>query len=128
MSRIVKTADIIIIAVALVLSFVTLFVADAMGNNGEKRVCVISVDGKEYARYDLDKIHEDELLIVENHFGINHIKITSDGVKVIYSDCPNKVEMIDKYINKPGEVLVCMPHRLVIEIMGSDENVDALSY
>ncbi len=128
MSRIVKPADIIIITVALMFSFVTLFVADALGNVGENRICVISVEGKEYARYDLDKIHEDKVLIIENHFGINHIKITSDGVKVTYSDCPNKVEMIDRYINKPGEVLVCMPHRLVIEIIGSDENIDAVSY
>lgn len=128
MSRIVKTADIIIIISALILSFLTLFIADALGNDGENRICVISVDGKEYASYDLDKIYKDESLIIENKFGTNHIKITPDGVMVTYSDCPNKVEMIDRYINKPGEILVCMPHRLVIEIIGSDENVDALSF
>ena len=44
------------------------------------------------------------------------------------ADCPDKVCMNPSHIEKPGQSLVCLPHKVMIEIKGMAEDDVILSY
>ena len=61
-------------------------------------------------------------------FGVNIIKIKDNKIGIIEADCPDKVCMNPEYIEKAGESLVCLPHKVMIEIKGRAEDDIILSY
>lgn len=124
----IKVFDVIIVVFSLLVGVgVSLASPFVSGAHGE-RVCIIKVDGREVRRIELDAVSEEEIIRIDNHYGENHISVSPEGVKVIYSDCARKVEMKDSPINKPGQSLVCLPHRLIIEISGDILTPDAVTY
>ena len=124
----IKIFDIVIIISSLLFG-IGLFVMSLcnFNSNGE-RFCVIKISGDEVRRIDLNNVHEDEIIKIKNDYGENHIRISRDGVSVIYTDCPGKVEVKETPINKIGQSLVCLPHRLTIEIIGDGSSPDAVAY
>ncbi|MBC7082580.1 MAG: NusG domain II-containing protein [Firmicutes bacterium] len=50
------------------------------------------------------------------------VEITEDGrARVRASDCPDKVCVKTGWIEHPGEVIVCLPNRVVVKIQGGPE-------
>lgn len=104
----------------------SLVVAFLNYDNGNEKA-VIYVNGTRYASYVLKDIKDKEIVKIDN-VGKNVIEITKDGVKVIESDCKDKTEIKDYYINKGYQSLVCLPNRLVIKIEGGGEDIDEITY
>ncbi|MBE7047211.1 MAG: NusG domain II-containing protein [Ruminococcaceae bacterium] len=125
--KMIKLYDIVIIIIALICG-ASLMILPMVLDNDSNGVCVIKVNGEEIRRIDLSSVLEDETIVIDNEYGENHILVTKNGVSVIYSDCLQKVEMTDEPIYKPGQSLVCLPHRLVIEIIGEGDIPDAVTY
>lgn len=67
---------------------------------------------------------------VKTEFGYNLIEIGDGKVRVIEADCPDKLDVKQGYIERPGEVIVCLPNKLVIEIKGEnkDNDIDYISH
>ena len=88
---------------------------------------IIETNGKVYASYSLnspeDKPQDIEINTV---YGKNILRIDREGADMIYSDCPNQIDVKHKKITKPGEIIVCAPHRLTVYISGESET-DAVS-
>jgi hypothetical protein len=38
------------------------------------------------------------------------------------ADCPDKLCVQEKAVSKNGETIVCLPHRVVVEITSEEEN------
>lgn len=88
----------------------------------------ISIDGILYKTIKLNS-NTNEVIPVENKYGRNIIYIHDGKVKMTEADCPDKVCLKSGYIEKPGQTIVCLPHRLVIEIKGENKaETDDLSY
>jgi len=68
-------------------------------------------------------------IIIENHYGCNIIEIGTDTVSVTWSDCASQECVHTGKISKPGEVIVCLPHRLLVSIEGlsQSEVIDAIT-
>lgn len=49
------------------------------------------------------------------------IEIKDNKIRVLTSDCPDKICMHKGYISNTGESIVCMPNKLIIEIKESHE-------
>ena len=48
-------------------------------------------------------------------------------VRVSHSDCPARVCVKHGWIERTGERIVCVPNRLIVEVVGSDDPpVDAI--
>lgn len=62
-------------------------------------------------------------------YGVNILQIKDGYASVIDADCPDKLCVKQSRISKNGESLICLPHKLVIQITGSDERnaVDAVT-
>ena len=59
----------------------------------------------------------------------NLVIMTNQGVYIKEANCQDKLCVNWGYIKRPGETLVCLPHRLVVSIIGQGEEpaVDDIS-
>lgn len=57
-----------------------------------------------------------EDIIVETAYGFNHLVVENEGIYIEDADCKDKICLQEGIIKKAGEILVCLPHRLLVEI------------
>lgn len=125
-----KPLDIIIIILVVITSMVTLgiFQMTTKGNYDEKYI-EISVDGEIIETIVLDENTGAEPFTIKTELGTNVIEIANDSAAIIQADCPDELCVKDGSISEPGEIVVCLPHKVVIEIKGkSSSEVDDISY
>jgi hypothetical protein len=87
---------------------------------GEGTVALISVDGEELERVDLSKVRKEYDLEISTEYGNNTVHIEPGAISVTAADCPDHVCMRQGKLTGSGIPIICMPHRLVIEILGGD--------
>ena len=46
----------------------------------------------------------------------NRIRVEKESIAVTDADCPDKICVHTGTISKPGEIIACLPHKLIIEI------------
>ena len=86
----------------------------------------IYVDSKEYATYVFSDEYE-KIVTITTEEGYNQIKLQSGSVQMIDSDCPGHDCMRMGKISHAGDVLTCLPHKVMIVLEGGD-SFDAVSY
>ena len=119
--------DKIIFIVTLFLSVFVIFLGSNILRVGEPKFVIIEVNGEIYGKYDLGGEKTSNTLEIKTKYGYNKVVIEKNSVFVLESDCPEKQEILQGKIEKAGEMLVCLPNRLVIRIEGESE-VDGLAY
>lgn len=79
----------------------------------------VSVDGSLYGAYSL---WEDQEIPIEiNGVTKNVLSIREGMADMVTADCPDQLCVHQKAISKSGETIVCLPHRVVVEVIGSEE-------
>lgn len=87
---------------------------------------LIKVDGKIYREIYLSD-HEERFTITTDK-GYNKIWVHDGGIEVEEADCPDQICVQTGFINKPGQMVVCLPHKLVITIQeGKVHDIDDIS-
>lgn len=117
-----RKADIFLAAGLVLLGVLSVFAAKWFSTGGDS--VSVTVNGALYGTYPLS---EDAVISVETEFGRNVIRIENGRVFVAESDCANHDCEHFGSIGGPGEVIMCLPHRLVITVSG-DSGVDAVVY
>lgn len=56
------------------------------------------------------------------------IHVNNGSAAIIESDCPSGLCVQIGYIDTPGQMSVCMPNGVWIEILGEDVTTDVISY
>ncbi len=113
--------DIILFAVIIILAIAGLFILNF--SRAEGNSVIILIDGVETARY---SIHSDVEKVIETEWGSNTLVIKSGKVSVKNATCPDLVCEKHREISKDGETIVCLPHKLVIEISEKTDNLDVV--
>lgn len=72
----------------------------------------VTVDGKEYASYSLKK----DITVDIKSNGVNRLVIKNGKAYISYADCSEQVCVNHKEISKVGESIICLPHKVIIEI------------
>ena len=49
----------------------------------------------------------------------NTIEIDDDTIAVQDADCPDRICIQQGKAQKPGDIIVCLPHKLLIEVKGT---------
>ncbi len=122
--------DKILIIFIIIVSLVSLgFVKKGAIGYKEKYVS-IQVNGKEYKKIIFDNAVIGKTIPIETEYGYNLIEIGDGKVRVIEADCPDKIDVLQGYISSPGELIVCLPNKLVVEIKGIEETreIDHISH
>lgn len=112
----IKRADIILAAV--ILAAALLFLGWRQFTRSEGNTAVVTVDGKETARYSLDREVDVEL---EGIGGVNHLVIRGGVADVTDADCPDRLCVRESAIRFDGETIVCLPHKLVVKIENEEK-------
>lgn len=90
------------------------------GSGGHGTVAVIRVDGEIYKKINLDTVAVAYDLEIKTEFGYNKLHIEHDGISVTEADCRDHICMDQGKVSQAGVPIVCLPHRLTIEIEGDD--------
>ena len=81
----------------------------------------ITVDGTVWGEYALD---ENTVISVETELGMNRLVIANGKVFMEEADCPDHDCIRQGEIGKNGDMIICLPHRLLAEIEQKDGGVD----
>ncbi len=117
-ANIVLGAVVAIVVVAAVAAFAMLQAPSAQTDaHGAYRAIVHDADGKTW-ELPLDRDGE---TVVETSLGTNVVAVESGGVFVREADCGNQDCVHQGRIDAPGKQIICLPHKLWIEIVASDD-------
>lgn len=103
--------DVILIIAVLVVSIVAFLIFNSSLKDGEN--AVITVEGKTVAVLSLS---HNAKKTVETEYGINEVTVKDKTVSVTNADCHDKICEKHREISRVGETIVCLPHKLVVEI------------
>ena len=82
---------------------------------------VVTVDGEVRAELPLD---ETDSVEIETEWGYNIVHTEDGQAFVTEADCRDQICVEHKKIEKTGETIVCLPHKMVVEIIGGEEEMD----
>ena len=117
---------VLIVAAVLAVSLLAAAVVRLAPPGGS--VAEITVGGQVVERIDLDRVTEGYTFTVEDEWGSNTIQVEPGRIRVLEADCPDQVCVRQGWISDEVTPIVCLPHRLVIQVSGGrDAGVDALS-
>ncbi len=118
-----KKDRILIGAILLIAGGMALWMQVRQGDAGE--TIRIMIDGEEYGTYSL---MEDTLIEVENAFGYNRIVLKGGEVSMEEADCPDQYCVAHRAITKTNETIVCLPHKLVVEVLAvTEQEIDGIA-
>lgn len=93
---------------------------------GAGTVARITLDGKLVEEIDLSAVTEPYTFTVEGPGGFsNTIEVEHGRIRVLEAGCPDQVCVHQGYISDGAVPIVCLPNKLVIEITGGGDRLDA---
>lgn len=113
--------DIILAAFVIAIAATGLILLNIFKTEGS--FVAVKIDGKETARYPLS-VNTEVVIETENN-GKNTLVIEDGKAFVKDVNCPDKICEGHSKISYKGETIVCLPHKVVIEIV-ADETTDEL--
>ena len=114
-----RNKDLIFIFSILIFAVFLLLIQRVYGNaQDEADLVKITVNQKLYGTYDLNK---NQTITIQNDLGINTIQIQNKDVWMEEADCPDGYCKEQGHISKNKQTIVCLPHKLVVEISDDSE-------
>ena len=87
-------------------------------------VARISRDGVLLEEIDLSQVDEPYSLTLEDDSGRNVLSVERGRVCVSEADCPDQVCVKQGWVSNGAVPIVCLPHKLVVELVGTGEDLD----
>ena len=113
--------DIILAVIVIAVAATGLLLVNVFRTEGS--FAVIKIDGKETERYPLSV--NTEVVIETGDDGRNTLVIEDSKAFMKDANCPDKICEGHSKISYKGETIVCLPHKVVIEIV-ADEVINEL--
>ena len=115
--------DLILIGILLLAASALFFLFKEKQAGEEGASAVVTVDGTEIARYPLNR---NGTFVLNG--GSNTLIVENGEAWISEANCPDKLCMGFGKISKKGEIIVCLPNRLIVVIEGGEEaEVDAVA-
>ena len=114
-----KRDIILVLSMVIIAAAAFLIINFAVKKDGS--YAVIKVDGNVIKTLDLNS---GETTIEVNGYqgGVNKVVINDGKVSMTEADCPDELCVKTGKISRVGETIVCLPHRVVVEIKGSQDD------
>lgn len=88
-------------------------------------VARITLDGELLQEIPLDEVEESYSFTVDSEGGSNTVLVEPGRIRVSEADCPDQVCVNQGFISDGTVPVVCLPHKLMIEIVGGGSEFDA---
>lgn len=126
--KMIRPWDIIIVCILVLISFfpVGMFSyvhAREAGNMSSRLVATVTLNNKQIRQVVLTGNTKTEEFTVYTKSGdYNTIEVNKDRIRIEKANCPDQICVRTGYISKAGQTIVCLPHRVVIEIHRTDRS------
>lgn len=120
----VKRKDIIVVVLLLVLSILMAFFVQKFKSDQNGSYLRVELNGKEYGKYPLNKNKTFKIKVDNDEYNV--VEIKNGKVKMREANCRDLICTHMPKISKVGETIVCLPHRLILEIVNDDTNDDEI--
>ena len=94
------------------------------GRGTRASVARITRDGVLLEEIDLTKTQAPFSFLLEDGRGHNLISVEQGRIRVSEADCPDQICVDQGWISDGTVPIVCLPHRLMIQIVGGEEGLD----
>ena len=116
-----KKNDWIFVAVILVLAGIGFLIYTNLGKR-TAGIVKVTVDGELFGTYSLE--NEQEIQINDT----NYMVIRDGHADMTEADCPDQICVEHLSISKNKETIVCLPNKVIVEIVGGEEvEIDAVA-
>ena len=115
--KIITPGDKILVVFILNLGIISLIALNHLRQPGD--FVTIEVNGQVIHQLDLNISQE---VTVKGPIGETKIKINQNSARVVHSDCPEKICVKTGKIHLAGEMIVCVPNKVVVKITGKQKN------
>lgn len=98
---------------------------------GSKTYVIIEQNGNMVQRVSLGKNNPKMHIRVPTELGENIVEIDGERVRMLTAHCADGDCVRQSFISKQGQVIVCLPNRIVIKIesdISVDDDIDAVSF
>jgi hypothetical protein len=121
----VKLGDILLAAAVVIVSVVLIVVFTTSQTTGNL-TAVVSQDGKEIKRIQLDAVAAPYSFEVDGAYH-DVISVEKGRIRFSVADCPDKSCVHTGWIDRSGQTAVCLPNRTVVKLIGNTPGVDIIS-
>ncbi len=115
--QLLTKGDKILASFLILLSLFSFTILKAVNQPGQ--IAVIKVENLQKFSKNLNR---DEKFNTSGHIGETSIEIVNKAIRVVSSDCPQKLCVRQGSITHTGEIIVCVPNKLTISIEGKRKN------
>ncbi|MCK3935424.1 NusG domain II-containing protein [Streptococcus suis] len=124
-----KLFDYILIGFTLVLSFlpaIFTYTQLTTDTNEAKTIAYVRINGEVVDQFELSKdTPHQEKTYYPNEGQYNIIEVDGERIRVKEDNSPDQIAVMTSWISQPGQLSVCLPHNLLIEIKSEGgENTD----
>jgi hypothetical protein len=126
MKRKLNKYDISLIAAVIIVNLILLVIGSKKVSNAGGNTAYVYSDDKLIGKYLLGNGYSDEFTI-KSEEGVNTVHIENDNVWVSDSNCPDKYCQLQGKAAADGDIIVCLPNKLVIKVVGKDDDIDFIA-
>lgn len=116
-----KPFDYILIGLAVFISFLpTIVTTFNKVNTPDSVIAVVKIHGKVVDRFELvEGGPHQEVTYYPNEGQYNIVEIDGNQIRVKEDNSPDQIAVRTSWVHRPGQVSVCLPHQLLIELQES---------
>lgn len=121
--------DKILIVIVVLLSLAGIYKGKSQLDNSNSKYVYIEVNGEKYREIVFDE-NTDISTVIDTDYGHNEVLVKDGKVMMIESDCRDQICVEESGMSKVGEINVCLPNRVSVEIRGleNDSEIDYMSH
>ena len=123
-----KKNDLILIGGLLIIAFAIFGITRIwqINNTDDQARVQVTIEGEIYGTFSLDKDYEEKIELSDGRY--NTLVIKDGEAYISEASCPDKICVHHHSIHYNKETIVCLPNKVVIEIVGGQDNeVDAIA-
>lgn len=122
-----KLKNDMILLTGILLTALMIWLVPLLLNRDAPAVVRVLQDGQEIGSYSV--LEDRTISIPYEEEGYNLLLISGGQVSVSDADCPDGLCVRQRAIARNGESIICLPHKLVIQIESKEESdLDAVTY
>ncbi|MGT2711831.1 NusG domain II-containing protein [Streptococcus oriscaviae] len=120
-----KPFDFILIGLALLLSFLPAlwtYTSVQQEETAANPIALVKINGEVVDQFELSETtpHQ-EITYYPNPGQYNIVEIDGNRIRVKEDNSPDQIAVQTSWISQPGQLSVCLPHNLLIEIQAPDQ-------
>jgi len=111
--------------VIVVSAITVIFLSKTLWSNAPASQLMIRQADKIIGTYDLNQTRD---LHLHGPLGDSHISIAQGQVRFKQSPCTNQYCVHQGWLNHAGQVAICLPNQISLQLIGEDKPYDSLNY